>query len=68
MKLGSLDFYTSDKIFLHEDDDKRACFSQVQNFFELIHDRKLKEKELLFHFAHYLNGKTEKNYAAPVSR
>ena len=39
--LASLKISFNDKIFKHEDEDKRVTFTQMNNFFERFHDRKL---------------------------
>lgn len=57
--MASLKITLNDKIFLHEDEDKRVTFTQINNFFERFHGRKLQDKEILFYFGHYIKGKTK---------
>ena len=53
-----LNIELSEKIFLHDDEEKRVGFPHIKSFYETITEKTLDKKEMLFFFGHYLKGKT----------
>lgn len=60
----------NDKIFKHEEEDRRVTYSQIENFYQMLKKTPVqtKEKEILFYFAHYLGGTDKENYSKKVSK
>lgn len=70
LNVNEAEITLSDKIFTHDEEDKRVTYLHVEQFYHLITGKLLdrKEKEILCFFAHYLKGKTEENMLKPVLR
>lgn len=62
-------YNVSPRIFVKEEGEKqRVNFNHMKVFYESFHKEPLKEDDVLFFFAHYLQGRTPENYARPVLR
>lgn len=59
----------SEKIFRHEDEEKRVVYPQMDKFYSYFTGKPLEKDQMLFYFGHYLQGKNEKNYGyeSPVA-
>ena len=58
----------SEKIFLHEQDERRVAYPHIRSFYEVILGEPLDKMDLLFAFGHYLKGKNEENYNKPIEK
>ena len=53
----------NEKIFRHEDEERRVVYPQMDKFYAYFHGNKLEKDQMLYYFGHYLKGKNEKNYS-----
>ncbi len=65
---GKIDIEFSEKIFMHNDDDKRVTFQHIKAFYQKSKKEKFDPKDFIFYFGHALKGKDEAVYLAPISR
>ena len=63
-----MDVEFSEKIFLHNDEERRVTFEHIRAFYELSKKKKFNTYNFLYYFGHALKGKDQEAYNTPVSR
>lgn len=68
MHNNKVDIDFSEKIFLHNDEEKRVTFNHIRAFYQKAKKEKLDPFDFIYYFGHALKGKDEVVYKTPVSR
>ena len=63
-----IDIEFSEKIFLHNDEDRRVTFEHIRSFYQKAKKEKLNKLDFIYYFGHALKGKSEQIYRTPISR
>jgi hypothetical protein len=63
-----MDIQFSEKIFLHNDEERRVTYDHIKSFYQKSKKEKLNNQDFIFFFGHALKGKDPEIYNNPVSR
>lgn len=63
-----IDVEFSEKIFLHNDEERRVTYDHIRSFYQQLKKEKFDSFEFIYYFGHALKGKDEELYSTPVSR
>ena len=63
-----MDIEFSEKIFLHNDEEKRVTYDHIRSFYMKAKQEKFNRTDFIYYFGHALKGKGEEIYNMPISR